>query len=72
MLHELSVKNLAIVESARVGFTPGLNVVTGETGSGKSVLIGALSLLLGERADKGAIRSGATEASVSSAASSGV
>ncbi len=64
MLHELSVKNLAIVEAARVGFTPGLNVVTGETGSGKSVLIGALSLLLGERADKGAIRSGATEASV--------
>ena len=64
MLRQLSVKNLAIVEAARVDFTPGLNVVTGETGSGKSVLIGALSLLLGERADKGAIRSGSTDATV--------
>jgi len=64
MLCQLSVRNLAIVETARVGFTTGLNVVTGETGSGKSVLIGALSLLLGERADKGAIRSGAAEATV--------
>ncbi|NLN00378.1 MAG: DNA repair protein RecN [Lentisphaerae bacterium] len=64
MLCQLTVKNLAIVETARVGFTPGLNVVTGETGSGKSVLIGALSLLLGERADKSAIRSGSAEATV--------
>ena len=64
MLCQLSVRNLAIVETASVGFAPGLNVVTGETGSGKSVLIGALSLLLGERADKGAIRSGAAEAAV--------
>lgn len=62
MLCQLSVKNLAIVEAAQVDFTAGLNVVTGETGSGKSVLIGALSLLLGERADKGAIRGGAAEA----------
>ncbi len=65
MLAHLSVKNLAIVEAAEIEFQPGLTVVTGETGSGKSVLIGALSLLLGERADKGVIRSGAAEAVVS-------
>ncbi|MDD5706114.1 MAG: DNA repair protein RecN [Kiritimatiellae bacterium] len=64
MLQQLSVRNLAIVEEARVDFAPGLNVVTGETGAGKSVLIGALNLVLGERADRGLIRAGAAEASV--------
>lgn len=64
MLDFLKVRNLAIVENAMVEFSPGLNVITGETGSGKSVLIGALSLLLGERADHGAVRSGERELSV--------
>ena len=58
MLVTLRVKNLALVEQARVDFEPGLNVVTGETGAGKSILIGALNLLLGERADRKWIRSG--------------
>ena len=47
MLTRLSVRNLAIVESAEVEFGEGLNVVTGETGAGKSVLMGALELVLG-------------------------
>ncbi|MBN1670620.1 MAG: DNA repair protein RecN [Kiritimatiellae bacterium] len=59
MLQTLRVKNLALVENIRVDFRPGLNVITGETGAGKSVLIGALGLLLGERADKTLIRAGA-------------
>ena len=59
MLVTLRVKNLALVESVRVDFGPGLNIITGETGAGKSILLGALSLLLGERADKKYIRTGA-------------
>ncbi|OQA27791.1 MAG: DNA repair protein RecN [Verrucomicrobia bacterium ADurb.Bin345] len=58
MLSTLRVKNLALVEQARVEFAPGLNVITGETGAGKSVLIGALNMLLGARADKSLIRAG--------------
>ena len=59
MLTTLRVKNLALVERVSVEFRPGLNVITGETGTGKSILIGALSLLLGDRAEKRLIRSGA-------------
>ncbi len=58
MLYSLHVRNLAIVENSRVEFAPGLNVITGETGAGKSILIGALDLVLGGRADKTLIRSG--------------
>jgi DNA repair protein RecN (Recombination protein N) len=58
MLAALRVKNLALVENIRVEFGPGLNVITGETGAGKSILMGALSLLMGERADHGLVRSG--------------
>ncbi len=61
MLALLRVKNLALVEEASVAFEPGLNVVTGETGAGKSILIGALYLLLGERADTSAIRAGESQ-----------
>lgn len=58
MLQTLRVRNLALVEDVTVEFQPGLNVITGETGAGKSVIIGALGLLLGDRADKTLIRSG--------------
>jgi DNA repair protein RecN (Recombination protein N) len=59
MLATLRVKNLALVENVRLDFESGLNVITGETGAGKSILIGALHLLLGDRADKKYIRAGA-------------
>ena len=64
MLTRLSVRNLAVVESADVEFGDGLNVVTGETGAGKSVLMGALELVLGARADASAVRDGAKEARI--------
>jgi DNA repair protein RecN (Recombination protein N) len=64
MLRNLKIKNLALVDDVQVGFSGGLNVITGETGAGKSLLIGALRLLLGERADKSMIRTGETSCSV--------
>lgn len=67
MLSFLKVKNLAIVENAQVIFSPGLNIITGETGSGKSVLIGALNLVLGERADHSSVRNGERELTVEAA-----
>lgn len=51
MLHKLSIHNYAIIESTEITFGAGLNVMTGETGAGKSILLGALGLVLGERAD---------------------
>ena len=63
MLVSLSVKNLALAEQVHIEFGPGLNVVTGETGAGKSMLIGALRLLTGERADRTLIRTGADHCS---------
>ena len=62
MLASLNVANLAIVESASIGFGRGLNIITGETGAGKSVLMGALELALGARADASAVRDGAKDA----------
>lgn len=64
MLMRLSVRNLAIVESADVEFGGGLTVITGETGAGKSVLMGALELVLGARADASTVRDGAKEARI--------
>ena len=64
MLSQLTVRNLAIVEEVSVSFQRGLNIITGETGAGKSVLMGALHLVLGGRADKSAIREGTREARV--------
>ena len=58
MLSRLTIRNLALVDSLSIEFGKGLNVITGETGAGKSLLIGALRLLLGERADKSMIRTG--------------
>ena len=63
MLKELRIRNLAIVDSLTVPFAAGLNVLTGETGAGKSILVEALALLLGERVQPGeAIRAGADTA----------
>lgn len=64
MLTALRAKNIALVESVRLDLKPALNVITGETGAGKSILIGALSLLLGERADRRFIREGEESCSV--------
>ncbi|MDE0839152.1 MAG: AAA family ATPase, partial [Kiritimatiellae bacterium] len=60
MLQSLRVKNLAVVQEAELCFAAGLNVITGETGAGKSIITGALNLLLGARADKSLIRTGET------------
>jgi DNA repair protein RecN (Recombination protein N) len=65
MLEELAVHNYAIIEKLQVRFLSGLNVLTGETGAGKSILIGALGLLLGDRTDTSIVRSGAEETAVS-------
>ena len=64
MLRRLTVSNLAIVEKTEAEFCPGLNVITGETGAGKSVLMGALDLVLGGRADASVVRDGTKEAEV--------
>lgn len=59
MLKELKIENYAIIGRLDIAFHPGLNTITGETGAGKSILLGALSLLGGARADAGVIRAGA-------------
>ena len=64
MLIELEITNLAVVDHARITFGPGLNVLTGETGAGKSIVIDAVGLLVGARADAGMIRAGAAAARV--------
>ncbi len=64
MIRELSVKNLALIEDLRVTFRDGFTVFTGETGAGKSILIGAIGLLLGDRASSEMVRSGSEEAEV--------
>ena len=65
MLLELRVENYAVIDSLAVEFAPGLNLLTGETGAGKSILIDALSLLLGDKASSDMIRHGAEKAVVS-------
>jgi len=64
MLSELTITNFAIIDQLHLRFSPGFNVLTGETGAGKSIIIDAVSLLLGGRADTGVIRAGADEARV--------
>src|SRR5690242_21088941 len=58
MLTTLRIKNLALVTDLTLELQPGCNVITGETGAGKSIILGALNLVLGERADRTLIRSG--------------
>jgi len=67
MLQSLRIRNLALLEEVSLDFEAGFTAVTGETGAGKSILLGALSLLAGERADKSVIRQGATACEVEAA-----
>jgi DNA repair protein RecN (Recombination protein N) len=62
MLETLSIKNIAVIDSAEIQFRKGLNVLSGETGAGKSIVLEAISLLLGSRANMELIRSGCDEA----------
>jgi DNA repair protein RecN (Recombination protein N) len=55
MLQRLLIQNYAIIDEIQIKFSPGLNIITGETGAGKSILVGALNLILGERADTGVL-----------------
>src|SRR5215471_16836715 len=64
MLTTLRIKNLALVTDLTLELQAGYNVITGETGAGKSILIGALNLVLGERADRTLIRNGSDQCSV--------
>ena len=64
VLLTLRIKNLALVSELVLEFGPGYNVITGETGAGKSIVIGALNLVLGERADRTLIRSGSESCSL--------
>src|ERR671932_1361059 len=64
MLAEISVENVALIEEAALELAPGLNVVTGETGAGKTLLATALQMLLGGRARTDAVRAGAKKATI--------
>ena len=55
MILKITVSNYALIENAEISFSPGMTIITGETGAGKSILIGALSLLTGVRADTSAL-----------------
>ena len=56
MLRTLQISNYALIEKLNLDFEPGFNIITGETGAGKSIMLGALSLILGERADTKSLR----------------
>src|SRR5262245_13499323 len=64
MLRELRVRDFAIIDDLTLSFAPGLNVITGETGAGKSIILQALALLCGARGSSDLIRSNAEEASI--------
>ena len=63
MLLSLKIENIAIIESADIEFDSGLNVLTGETGAGKSIIIDSINAVLGERTSRELIRTGAQSAS---------
>lgn len=64
MLLELNIQNFAIIDKIRINFTKGLNVLTGETGAGKSIIIDAISLLLGARADREYVKTGCEKTTI--------
>jgi DNA repair protein RecN (Recombination protein N) len=63
MLTSLTIRNVVLIEALELGFGPGLGVLTGETGAGKSILLDALGLVLGARAESLLVRSGEQQAS---------
>ena len=67
MLTNLYIENIAVIEKSNIDFTAGLNVLTGETGAGKSIVIDSINAVLGKRSSRGMIRSGAESAFVSAA-----
>lgn len=67
MLVDFRVKNFALIDELEINFTGGLNVLTGETGAGKSIIIGALDILLGARASTDLIRKGKESAYIEAA-----
>lgn len=64
MLKALSIKNIAVIENANIDFSGGFNILTGETGAGKSIIIDSLNMIKGERVSKNIIRNGETKAKV--------
>ena len=64
MLRQLSIRDVVLIDRLELEFEPGLGVLTGETGAGKSILLDSLGLALGMRADTGLVRSGEAQASV--------
>ncbi|MEG1393589.1 MAG: AAA family ATPase, partial [Christensenellaceae bacterium] len=62
MIKSLLVKNIALIDELNIEFSEGLNVLSGETGAGKSILVDAMNLVLGERADRDLIRNGQEKA----------
>ena len=56
MLKSLSIRNYALIQQLDINFNSGLSIISGETGAGKSIILGALSLILGQRADKQMLR----------------
>jgi len=69
MLEEMTIRNYALIDSITLSFRQGFNVLTGETGAGKSIIVGSLSFLMGGKAETDVIRTGCEEASVSAALS---
>ena len=65
MLHRLAIRDFVIVDALEIEFGPGLSVLSGETGAGKSILVDALQLALGSRGDAGVVREGAARAEIS-------
>ena len=65
MIHEISINDLGVIQSATLNLTPGFTAITGETGAGKTMVVSALGLLLGDRADSGVVRHSAERAQVS-------
>ena len=64
MLKELHIRNFALIDSLDIDFESGFSVITGETGAGKSIVLGAIGLLMGQRADTKAIKTGAQKCSI--------
>ena len=61
MLKQLYIRNFTLIDELQIAFRPGFSVITGETGAGKSIILGAIGLLLGNRADTKVIKSGQTK-----------